>query len=96
LTRRKWDSAPPASEPCGPILYSEHFEEDGRAMFVRACAMKLERIVCKQRDAPYRSGRGESWLKVKCAKRAEFPIRRLCREARCKAAPDCLALCRTA
>jgi bifunctional non-homologous end joining protein LigD len=74
LIERKRVLAELLGKATGPILYSEHFEEDGGAMFARACAIKLEGIVSKQRDAPYRSGRGESWLKVKCAKRAAFPI----------------------
>jgi ATP-dependent DNA ligase len=36
--------------------------------------MKLEGIVAKLRDVPYRWGRTESWLKIKCAKRETFPI----------------------
>jgi bifunctional non-homologous end joining protein LigD len=36
--------------------------------------MGLEGIVSKQQDAPYRSGRVESWIKVKCGKRDTFPI----------------------
>jgi bifunctional non-homologous end joining protein LigD len=56
------------------ILYSEHLDADGSRIFGQACAMKLEGIVAKLRDAPYRSGRTESWLKIKCAKRETFPI----------------------
>jgi bifunctional non-homologous end joining protein LigD len=36
--------------------------------------MGLEGIVSKQQDAPYRSGRVESWIKVKCGNRDAFPI----------------------
>jgi bifunctional non-homologous end joining protein LigD len=36
--------------------------------------MGLEGIVSKQQDAPYLSGRVESWIKVKCGKRDAFPI----------------------
>jgi bifunctional non-homologous end joining protein LigD len=36
--------------------------------------MGLEGIVSKQQDAPYRSGRVESWIKIKCGKRDAFPI----------------------
>ena len=36
--------------------------------------MGLEGIVSKQQDAPYRSGRVESWIKAKCGKRDTFPI----------------------
>jgi bifunctional non-homologous end joining protein LigD len=56
------------------ILYSEHLEEEGARIFYQACLMKLEGIVAKLWDALYRSGRTESWLKIKCAKREAFPI----------------------
>ena len=56
------------------ILYTEHLEGDGVEIYRRACAMGLEGIVSKQQDAPYRSGRTESWIKVKCGKRETFPI----------------------
>jgi bifunctional non-homologous end joining protein LigD len=56
------------------ILYAEHLQGDGAEIYARACAMGLEGIVSKQQDAPYRSGRVESWIKVKCGKRDTFPI----------------------
>jgi bifunctional non-homologous end joining protein LigD len=56
------------------ILYTEHLEGDGPELHERACAMGLEGIICKQQDAPYRSGRTESWIKVKCGNRGAFPI----------------------
>jgi bifunctional non-homologous end joining protein LigD len=56
------------------ILYAEHLEGDGADIHERACAMGLEGIISKQQDAPYRSGRVESWIKVKCGKRDTFPI----------------------
>jgi len=56
------------------ILYAEHLEGDGTEIQERACAMGLEGIVSKQLDAPYRSGRTESWIKVKCGKRGTFPV----------------------
>jgi bifunctional non-homologous end joining protein LigD len=56
------------------ILYAEHLEGEGPEIFKRACAMGLEGIVSKRRDAPYRSGRAETWIKVKCGKRDLFPI----------------------
>jgi hypothetical protein len=34
-------------------------------VFAHACALGLEGIVSKRRDAPYRHGRCRSWLKVK-------------------------------
>jgi bifunctional non-homologous end joining protein LigD len=56
------------------ILYAEHLDGDGAEIYERACAIGLEAIVSKQQDAPYRSGRTESWVKVKCGKRGTFPI----------------------
>jgi bifunctional non-homologous end joining protein LigD len=34
----------------------------------------LEGLVCKLRNAPYRSGHSEAWLKVKCVKRDALTI----------------------
>jgi bifunctional non-homologous end joining protein LigD len=56
------------------ILYAEHLEGHGPEIHERACAMGLEGIISKQQDAPYRSGRTESWIKVKCGNRDAFPI----------------------
>jgi bifunctional non-homologous end joining protein LigD len=56
------------------ILYAEHLEGNGAEIYERACAMGLEGIISKQQGAPYRSGRVESWIKVKCGKRDGFPI----------------------
>ena len=36
--------------------------------------MGLEGIVSKQRDAPYRSGITETWIRAKCKLRRAFPI----------------------
>ena len=48
------------------IRYVDHFETAGDAVLRSACRMSLEGIVSKRLDAPYRSGRGEAWLKSKC------------------------------
>jgi bifunctional non-homologous end joining protein LigD len=48
------------------IRYVEHFESGGDAILQSACKLSLEGIVSKKRDAPYRSGRSESWTKAKC------------------------------
>jgi bifunctional non-homologous end joining protein LigD len=55
------------------VLYSEHFE-DGTDLYARAIGMNLEGIVSKRADAPYRSGRGEQWIKVKSWKRERFAV----------------------
>jgi bifunctional non-homologous end joining protein LigD len=48
------------------IRYVRHFVAAGDAVLQSACRMALEGIVSKRLDAPYRSGRGESWTKSKC------------------------------
>jgi len=58
----------------GAIKLSEHFDEDGATMLRHACAMHLEGIVAKRANAPYRSGRGGDWLKIKCASNQEFVV----------------------
>ncbi|KPH06359.1 DNA ligase D (plasmid) [Rhizobium acidisoli] len=46
--------------------FVEHFETGGDAVLRSACKLSLEGIVSKQSDAPYQSGRTESWAKSKC------------------------------
>jgi bifunctional non-homologous end joining protein LigD len=48
------------------IRYVDHFESAGQAVLESACRMDLEGIVSKRLDAPYRSGRSETWAKAKC------------------------------
>jgi bifunctional non-homologous end joining protein LigD len=48
------------------IRYVDHFETAGDAVLQSACRMSLEGIVSKKLDAPYRSGRSDTWLKSKC------------------------------
>lgn len=56
------------------IRYSEHVAGRGRDMFEQACRLGLEGIISKRRDSPYKSGRGDTWLKTKCVLRQEFVI----------------------
>ena len=49
-----------------PIRYVEHLDTPGDAVLKSACRMSLEGIVSKRADAPYRSGRGDTWCKAKC------------------------------
>jgi bifunctional non-homologous end joining protein LigD len=48
------------------VRYVEHFETGGDAILQSACKLSLEGIVSKKLNAPYRSGRTESWTKAKC------------------------------
>ena len=58
----------------GPIRYAEHFDGDGPLIFKHACELNLEGIVSKLRDAPYRSGRSENFVKTKCHNAQEFVV----------------------
>ena len=48
------------------IKYVEHLAEPGDAVLKSACNLQLEGIISKRGDAPYRSGRTETWMKSKC------------------------------
>lgn len=58
----------------GAISLSEEVEADGAAFLAHACEIGLEGIIAKKRGAPYRSGRGGEWLKIKCIQSDTFLI----------------------
>jgi bifunctional non-homologous end joining protein LigD len=57
-----------------PLIYSTHIRGNAGKVLQQVCAAGHEGIVAKLADEPYRSGRGRSWLKVKCGNRQEFVI----------------------
>jgi bifunctional non-homologous end joining protein LigD len=58
----------------GVIRSTDHFDEAGPLILRHACEMGLEGIVSKRRDAPYRSGRSDNFVKTKCHGRQEFVV----------------------
>src|SRR5690606_3266061 len=56
------------------VVYSSHWTGDGARVFRQSCLNKMEGIVSKRADAPYTSGRGFSWQKIKCSNRQEVVI----------------------
>lgn len=58
----------------GPVRYSDHVSGKGDTVLQHACRLAMEGIICKRANAPYQSGRSQSWVKVKCIKRQEFVI----------------------
>ena len=58
----------------GHLRLSEHIEAEGEAMVRSACQLGLEGVISKRRDRPYRSGRGDDWVKTKCTDRQEFVV----------------------
>lgn len=63
-----------AVQPHSSIRVSEELDADGAEFLKLACTMGLEGIIAKRRDAPYRSGRGGDWLKIKCIQSETFLI----------------------
>ncbi|MBV8682685.1 MAG: DNA ligase D [Caulobacteraceae bacterium] len=56
------------------IRYVDHFVTAGAAVLESACRMQLEGIISKQLEAPYHSGRTETWVKSKCRQGHEVVI----------------------
>jgi len=56
------------------IRYVDHFKDQGDTVLKSACQMGLEGIVSKKLDAPYVSGRTDSWTKTKCRAGQEVVI----------------------
>ncbi|WP_406858466.1 hypothetical protein ABEG18_12900 [Alsobacter sp. KACC 23698] len=52
--------------PVDGVAFTDSMDERGEDLFRHACMMGLEGIISKRRDSPYRSGRTQAWLKVKC------------------------------
>jgi bifunctional non-homologous end joining protein LigD len=65
LEERKAKLAEVLASSADGIELSEHIEADGAIVFRHACRLGCEGIVSKRRDAPYRSGRVRTWIKVK-------------------------------
>jgi bifunctional non-homologous end joining protein LigD len=58
----------------GPLRISEHLEGGASVVFKHACHLGAEGIVSKLAGSRYTSGRGKSWLKLKCYHEQELVI----------------------
>ncbi len=58
----------------GALKYTDHIEEDGEAFYQGLMQLKLEGMVAKQADAPYRAGRSAEWVKVRADKADDFVV----------------------
>jgi bifunctional non-homologous end joining protein LigD len=56
------------------ILYADHIVGEGEKLLDAMCGAGQEGIISKLAEAPYRSTRSRSWLKIKCTHRQEFVI----------------------
>jgi bifunctional non-homologous end joining protein LigD len=74
LAERKTRLAALLRRPPQGVVFVDHFDAPGDAVLMSACRLGLEGIVSKRRDAAYRAGRGEDWVKTKCRGTDEFVI----------------------
>ena len=74
LVERKERLAALLAEGSAPLVFSTHVTGNAARVHREICAAGHEGIVAKRAGDPYRSGRGRSWLKVKCTRRQEFVI----------------------
>jgi bifunctional non-homologous end joining protein LigD len=52
----------------------DHFDQHGPSLLASACAMGLEGIVSKRKEATYKGERGDVWVKAKCRPSQEVVI----------------------
>jgi bifunctional non-homologous end joining protein LigD len=62
------------TESNSALRLCEHIEARGDLVFAKAAELGAEGIVSKLTSAPYTSGRGSSWLKMKATTKQEFVI----------------------
>ncbi|MDB5421276.1 MAG: uncharacterized protein JWR59_1223, partial [Brevundimonas sp.] len=74
LSQRKARLETAVSKARANLRYVDHFTTAGDAVLLSACRMDLEGIVSKRLDAPYQSGRSDSWTKSKCRQGHEVVI----------------------
>jgi bifunctional non-homologous end joining protein LigD len=59
----------------GTFRFADHVEEEGEALFAAAVEHRVEGIVAKRADSPYRAGRrSRDWLKIKAPKTADLAV----------------------
>jgi bifunctional non-homologous end joining protein LigD len=58
----------------GPIRYVDHIPEQGEVVYEHVSRMRLEGIVGKKDDSPYRGGRTKSWIKVRTVQTGDFVV----------------------
>ena len=63
-----------ATDKNSRIRFTEHIDEDGATVFKHARDMHLEGIISKRKDAPYRSGRTDNFVKIKTHDEQEFIV----------------------
>ncbi|NNG17485.1 MAG: DNA ligase D, partial [Gemmatimonadales bacterium] len=60
--------------PVGPLPFVDHIAERGEAVFDQVRKLRLEGIVGKRADAPYRGGRSSAWVKIRADRTDDFVV----------------------
>jgi bifunctional non-homologous end joining protein LigD len=58
----------------GPVRFLDHVEERGEAFYAEVSRLKLEGLIAKRKDAPYRAGRSPLWLKLRTERVDDFVV----------------------
>lgn len=58
----------------GALRYSDHVEQRGEEFYAGAVGLRLEGIVAKKADSPYRSGRSPEWVKIRADRTDDFVV----------------------
>jgi bifunctional non-homologous end joining protein LigD len=73
-SRRKVLEALLAERASDRVRLSQTFDAPPSQLLAAACQIGLEGVMLKRADAPYSSGRTQTWLKLKCQHRQEFVV----------------------
>ncbi|MGE3772530.1 MAG: DNA ligase D [Gammaproteobacteria bacterium] len=85
LLARKAKLAPLLAAPASSdarLRYSEHVTGLDVEAWQKLCASGFEGLIAKRAQAPYRSGRGRDWLKLKCRHDEEYVLGGYCPSTR--------------
>ncbi|MEE8218303.1 MAG: non-homologous end-joining DNA ligase, partial [Vicinamibacteria bacterium] len=58
----------------GPIRFLDHIREQGEAFYAEVSRLRLEGLIAKRADSPYRAGRSPHWLKLRAERTDDFVI----------------------
>ena len=58
----------------GPARFLDHVPEQGEAFYAEVSRLRLEGLIAKRTDAPYRPGRSPHWLKLRTERADDFVV----------------------
>jgi bifunctional non-homologous end joining protein LigD len=58
----------------GPIRFLDHIPDQGEAFYAEVSRLRLEGLIAKRADSPYRSGRSPHWLKLRAERTDDFVV----------------------